>query len=329
MTNTKGVPTYSDIPEHYIFELDSNVQREHVFYKNRYGITLAGDMYTPKNMVKGTRLRAVVIGAPYSGVKEQGPGVWANELAKRGFAALTFDPSFNGYSGGLPRHVSSPDIFTEDFMAGVDFLSVQPFVDAQKIGAIGICGSGGFSLSAAAVDTRIKAVITASMIDISHNPDVFYTPEKRKQQQNTLAMQRIEDFKAGTAKVTSPYPAIPSDSIPEGLDPMTAEFWSFYAMKRGHHPNALGGFTATSDLAFMNYHLLEHIADISPRPVMILAGEKASTKVFSEEIFANLKEPKIFVTVPNANHVDLYDGGEDHNKLPWDKITDFLNTNLK
>lgn len=153
--------------EYYTFELSENVTRTHVSYKNRFGITLAGDLYTAKDLDKSKQYPALIIGSPYGGVKEQGAGLYANQLAQLGFVVLTFDPSYNGYSDGEPRHVSSPDIFVEDFSAGVDFIGVQPFVDRNKIGAIGICGSGGFALSAAKVDTRIKAVATTSMYDIS------------------------------------------------------------------------------------------------------------------------------------------------------------------
>jgi dienelactone hydrolase len=243
--------------EQYIFTLSSNVARKHVCYKNRFGITIAADLYTPIGMDAGAKHPAVVIGPPYSGVKEQGPGVYANELAQRGFVALAFDPSYNGESGGEPRHVSSPDIFTEDFMAGVDYLGTREFVDREKIAAVGICGSGGFALSAASVDVRIRAVVTASMVDISGNADLFYTPETKKARLQALAQKRYEDFGRLEAEVIPAYPAEAADSIPEGLDPMTAEFWSFYALKRGHHPNARGGFTTTSDYQLFQFSAAE------------------------------------------------------------------------
>lgn len=311
--------------EQYIFTLSSKVARKHVCYKNRFGITIAADLYTPIGMDAGAKHPAVVIGPPYSGVKEQGPGVYANELAQRGFVALAFDPSYNGESGGEPRHVSSPDIFTEDFMAGVDYLGTREFVDREKIAAVGICGSGGFALSAASVDVRIKAVVTASMVDISGNADLFYTPETKKARLQALAQKRYEDFGRLEAEVLPAYPAEAADSIPEGLDPMTAEFWSFYALKRGHHPNARGGFTTTSDTSFFNFQLLNHIGDIAPRKVLILAGEKAQTRGLSEQICSRMHGNAELVIVPGANHVDLYD---DVSKIPFDRIEAFLKQNL-
>jgi fermentation-respiration switch protein FrsA (DUF1100 family) len=311
--------------EQYIFSLSDNVSRKHVFYKNRFGITIAADLYIPVGMDTGAKHPAVVIGPPYSGVKEQGPGVYANELVQRGFIALAFDPSYNGESDGEPRHVSSPDIFTEDFMAGVDYLGTREFVDWEKIAAIGICGSGGFALSAASVDVRIKAVVTASMVDISGNADLFYTAETKKARLRELAEKRYEDFGRPEAEVVPAYPAVAADSTPEGLAPMAAEFWSFYAMKRGHHPNALGGFTTTSDYSFFNFQLLNHIGDIAPRRVLIIAGEKAQTRSLSEQIFNRIKDNAELMIIPDANHVDLYD---DVRKIPFDRIEGFLKKNL-
>ncbi|HUM83997.1 MAG TPA: alpha/beta hydrolase [Lachnospiraceae bacterium] len=311
--------------EHYIFSLSNKVARKHAAYKNRFGITIAADLYTPIDMDGNTRYPAVVIGPPYSGVKEQGPGVYANELAQAGFVALAFDPSYNGESGGEPRHVSSPDIFTEDFMAGVDYLGTRGFVDRDKIAALGICGSGGFALSAASVDVRIRAVVTASMVDISGNAELFYTPEMKKERLQLLAQKRYEDFGKSEAEVIPSFPAEPENRIPSGLDPMGAEFWSFYAMKRGHHPNARGGFTTTSDYSFFNFQLLNHIEEIAPRKVMIIAGEKAQTRGLSEQICSRMQGNAELVIVPGANHVDLYD---DVSKIPFDRIEAFLKQNL-
>jgi len=305
----------------YIFKLSEDVERKHVFYKNRFGITIAADLYTPKNMDSSAKLPGVVIGPPYSGVKEQGPGIYANQLAQNGYAALAFDPSYNGESGGEPRHVSSPDIFTEDFMAGVDYLGTRDFVDRERISAIGICGSGSFALAAASVDVRIKAVVTASMVDISGNADLFYPGEAKKERLKFLAEKRYEDFGKLQAEVNAPYPEEPAESIPEGVDPMTAEFWSFYAMNRGHHPNALGGFTTTSDYSFFNFQLLNHIEDIAPRKVLILTGEKAQTRPLNEGIYSRFEGNAELIVVPDANHVDLYD---DLEKIPFDRILDFL-----
>ena len=309
----------------YIFTLSKDVDRKHVAYKNRFGITISADLYTPKDMAAGAKLPGVVIGPPYSGVKEQGPGVYANQLAQNGYAALSFDPSYNGESGGEPRHVSSPDIFTEDFMAGVDYLGTREFVDRERIAAIGICGSGGFALAAASVDVRIKAVVTASMVDISGNADLFYPGEAKKERLKVLAEKRYEDFGKLQAEVIAPYPEETADSIPEDLDPMSAEFWSFYSMKRGHHPNALGGFTTTSDYSFFNFQLLNHIGDIAPRKVLILTGENAETRPLNEGIYSRFDGNAQLIVVPGANHVDLYD---DLEKIPLDRILDFIGKSM-
>lgn len=309
----------------WIAELSDSVERVDVSYKNRYGIELAGELYTPKGLNKSAKNAAVVIGAPYGGVKEQGPYVYANELAKRGFVVLTFDPSFNGESGGEPRHVSSPDIFTEDFSAGVDYLGTLDYVDREKIGAIGICGSGGFALSAAQVDTRIKAVVTASLVDISGNSATL-SAEERQAALDSLAAKRWADVDNGSPEYIPTFPADTAASFPDGLDPMSAEFFEFYGLERGHHPRARGGFTTTSEAAFMNYSLLNHLDTISPRPVMMIAGENTMSKGITDMVYDQLGDNKEYITVPNANHIDLYD---DVTKIPFDEIEEFLKTNLK
>ena len=306
---------------YYIFDLSDNVERTAVFYPNRFGITLAGDLYTPKNLDESHSYPALVIGAPYGGVKEQGPGVYANELAQRGFIVLAFDPSYNGESGGVPRHISSPEIFSEDFSAGVDFLGRLPYVDRERIGALGICGSGGFALSAAAMDARIKAVATASMYDISSFGNDA-TGEARQQQLQALAEQRWVDVDNGIASVSRVYPEdAPYEEIPEGVEGLNVEWFTFYALERGWHPNAGGSFTATSNMAFMNYPLLSHIAEISPRPILFIVGENAHSVAFSERAYENASEPKELYVVPDAIHIDLYDRTD---LIPFDKIEDFF-----
>ena len=235
--------------EQYTFELNDNVVRRHVEFKNRYGITLAADLYTPKGMDETVRHAAVTVGPPYSGTKEQGPGVYANQLAQRGYVVLAVDPPYFGESGGEPRFVSSPELYSETFSAATDYLGCLPYVERERIGAIGICGSGGFALSAAQVDVRIKAVVTASMVDISQNRQMI-PAEKLGDVKRQLAEQRWKDFEAGTPEVIHSFPETVSDSIPEELtDPMAREFFSYYGLKRGHHPRARGGFTTTSQMA--------------------------------------------------------------------------------
>ena len=310
----------------YICKLDENVERTHVRYPNRYGIALAGDLYTMKNLDKTGKHPAIVIGAPYGGVKEQGPSVYANELAKRGFVVLTFDPCYMGESAGEPRHVSSPDLFSENISAGVDYLGLLPYVDRNKIAALGICGSGGFSLSAAAVDTRIKAVITASMFDMSVAARMGQTPEQIQQRKEQFSLQRWKDAENGQPEYLPTFPEEAVEEIPDEVQGLNREFFEFYVTKRGHHPNARGGFTTTSDLSFLNYALNDHIAEISPRPVLFIVGEQAESRFFSDMAFEQAAEPKRMLVVRVCNHVDLYD---DTAKIPFDEIERFLHENLQ
>lgn len=310
---------------YYICKLNENVERTHVRYRNRYGIALAGDLYTARDIDKNQKHPAIVVGAPYGGVKEQGPSVYANELAKRGFVVLTFDPCYMGESGGEPRHVSSPDLFSENVSAGVDYLGLLPYVDREKIAALGICGSGGFSLSAAAMDTRIKAVITASMFDMSVAVRMGQTPEQIQEKKEQLSRKRWEDVESGEPEYIPSFPEEPVTAIPDEIQGLNREFFEFYATKRGHHPGARGNFTTTSDLSFMNYALNDHIAEISPRPILFIVGEQAESRFFSDIAFEKAAEPKRMIVVPDCNHVDLYD---DTSKIPFDEIEDFLNKNL-
>lgn len=309
----------------YIFELSEKVSRRHVRYQNRYGITLAGDLYTAKDLDEGQTHPALVVGPPYGGVKEQGPGVYANELAQRGFVVLAFDPSFMGESGGEPRHVSSPDIFAENFSAGVDFLGTLPYVDRERIGAIGICGSGGFALSAAQTDARIKAVATSAMYDISGFATMM-DHDQWNAAMEKLAAQRWADVDNGEPLYIPSFPEEPADKVPEGLTGPEAEFYEFYGLKRGHHPRALGGFTVTSDMAMSNFQSLNHIAMISPRPILFINGDISHSRMFSETAYAAAAEPKELYLVEGARHIDLYDDVE---KIPFDKLEQFFKDSLK
>ncbi len=310
----------------YICKLDEAVERIHVRYPNRYGMALAGDIYTPKDLDKGQKHPALVVGAPYGGVKEQGPAVYANELAKRGFVVLTFDPCYMGESAGEPRHVSSPDLFSENISAGVDCLGLLPWVDRGKIAALGICGSGGFALSAAAMDTRIKAVITASMFDMSVAARLGQTPEQIQKKKERLSRQRWKDAENGLPEYLPSFPEEPVDTAPDEVQGLNREFFEFYATPRGHHPNARGGFTSTSDLSFLNYALNDHIAEISPRPILFLVGEQAESRFFSDMAFEKAAEPKRMLVIPNCSHVDLYDAVA---KIPFDEIERFLRESLQ
>ena len=309
----------------YICKLDESVERKHVRYQNWYGLALAGDLYTLKNMDKTKKHAAIVVGAPYGGVKEQGPAVYANELARRGFVVLTFDPCYMGESGGEPRHVSSPDLFSENISAGVDFLGLLSFVDRDKIAALGICGSGGFALSAAAADTRIKAVITASMYDMSAASRLGLTQEQIRQRKEQLSLQRWKDAEKGVPEYIPSFPEEAAEEIPDDMEGIWREFFEFYGTRRGHHPNARGGFTTTSDLSFMNFPLDTYLAEISPRPILFLVGQQAESRFFSDMAFEKAAEPKKMIVVPDCNHVELYD---DTSKIPFDEIVRFLHVNL-
>lgn len=312
------------------FKLSDKVIHQKVSYPNRYGITLSADMYMPKDIDKSKKYPALVIGTPYGGVKEQGAGIYAQTMAERGFVAIAFDESYNGESGGEPRHISSPEIFSEDFSAGVDFLGTRPFVDRNRIGAIGICGSSAFALKAAQVDQRIKAIATASMYDMSrvirNGWQDSMTAEERTKLLTELGEQRWKDFEAGTPLLPEGFPTVATDSIPEGLDHISSEFWEYYAMDRGHHPRSHGPFTATSNMAFMNFPLMNYVQDISPRPILFIIGEKAHSRYFAEDAYKLAKEPKALVIVPGARHIDLYDRVD---MIPFDKLDDFFTKALK
>lgn len=309
----------------YIADLSKNVNREPVSYNNRYGMTIAGDLYTAKGLDKTQKHPALIVGAPYGGVKEQGPCVYANELAQRGFVVLTFDQSFMGESGGEPRHVSSPDIFTENFSAAVDFLGLQSFIEREKIGVIGICGSGGFALSAAQMDTRIKAVATASMYDMSAAVRGDMDAETLRAAKEQLSRQRWADAENGAPEYVPSFPEQPLDAVPAELGEPDAEWFRFYAVKRGHHPNARGGFTTTSALTMMNYPLLAHIDQISPRPILFIVGDRAHSKFFSENAYQAAREPKELYEVADAEHIDLYDRTD---RIPFDKLAAFFRSAL-
>jgi hypothetical protein len=325
-----GVSVAADTQEwDKTFPKSDKVIHEKVSYTNRYGITVAADMYLPKNINKSKKYAALIVGTPYGGVKEQGAGIYAQTMAERGFVVIAFDESFNGESSGEPRHISSPDIFVEDFSAGVDFLGTRPFVDRNKIGVIGICGSGAFAVTAAQVDRRIKAVATASMYDMSRVIRKGWkdgmSDEQRNKALDQLGEQRWKDVENGRPLLPPGFPSEPADSIPEGLDPISSEFWEYYAMERGHHPRSHGPFTKTSEMAFMNFPLMNYIETISPRPILFIMGENAHSRYFTEDAYKRAAEPKELYIVPGARHIDLYDRTD---MIPFDKLESFFNENL-
>ena len=315
--------------DHYTFQASEKVTRQKITYKNRYGISISADLYLPKN--RGSEpIAALAIGGPYGAVKEQSSGLYAQTMAERGFAALAFDPSYTGESGGEPRNLSSPDINTEDFSAAVDYLGLQSFVDRNRIGVIGICGFGGFSLSAASMDKRIKAVATTSMYDMCRVMGKGWedkmTNDERSKMLEQMSQQRWTDAANGTP---ASGPRILPEKLDENTDAFTREYFDYYRTPRGFHknsPNSNGAWTATNALPFMNFPLLTHIKEISPRPVLIVVGEKAFSRYFGEDAYKAAAEPKELMIVPGANHVDLYDKTD---KIPFNKLTSFFNENLK
>lgn len=326
--NSKKMNT-TEQTEHYTFKLSDKVTREKVSFKNRYGITLSGDLYLPKNR-GNEKLSALAISGPFGAVKEQSSGLYANQMAERGFIALAFDPSYTGESGGEPRNVASPDINTEDFSAAVDFLGIQKNIDRNKIGVIGICGFGGMALNATAIDKRIKAVATTSMYDMSRVNAKGYndamTLEQRSQLLAQLGEQRWKDAENGK-------PAYPTTHLPEKLNgdepQFVKEYFDYYKTPRGYHVRSLNstiGWTKTNSLSFMNMPLLTYIKEISPRPMLIIAGSEAHSRYFSEDAYKAAAEPKELIIIPNAVHVDLYDKVD---VIPFAKLETFFRTNLK
>lgn len=331
-TTQKGIATNMNQTEqgdHYTFELSDKVTRQKVTFKNRYGITLTGDLYVPKNVEK-EKLSALAISGPFGAVKEQSSGLYANQMAERGFITLAFDPSYTGESGGDPRNVASPDINTEDFSAAVDFLGIQKNIDRNKIGIIGICGFGGFALNATAIDKRIKAVATSTMYDMTRVMSKGYndavTLEQRTKMLEQLAQQRWKDAENGTFA----YGARLNAAKLKGDEPQfVKEYSDYYCTPRGYHErsvNSTGSWTATNALPFMNMPILSYIKEISPRPLLIIAGEKAHSRYFSEDAYKAANEPKELMIIPGAVHVDLYDQLD---VIPFDKLETFFNQNLK
>ena len=296
-------------------------QRKKVVYRNRYGLDITGELYFKKGISLDQKHPALIIGAPYGGVKEQGPCVYGNELAQKGFIVLTFDQSFMGESGGFPRNVSSPDIFVENFSAAVDFLGLQRFVDREKIGVIGICGSGGFALSAAQCDTRIRAVAVMSMYDMNMAVRGNRNREELQAVKERLSNQRWLDAENGYPEYLPGFPEQPIEKVPEDIPEPGAEWFRFYALKRGHHPNARGGFTTTSELAIMNFRLLDFIEEISPRPILFVVGDRAHSRFFSDAAYERALEPKEMLVVEDAEHIDLYDRRD---RIPFDRLAEFF-----
>lgn len=311
-----------------VFPKSDKVNVQKVEFKNRFGIILRGDLYTPKK-ISSSKLPAIAISGPFGAVKEQSSGLYAQTLAERGFITLAFDPSYTGESSGKPRHVASPDINTEDFSAAVDFLSNYKNVDSEKIGILGICGFGGFAINAAAIDTRIKATTAVTMYDMTRVSARGYndsTDENaRYEMKKALNNQRTQDFKNNKYKGAEGLPEKLTGNEPQ----FVKDYWGYYKTKRGFHSrsiNSNGKWNMTSSLSLINQPILQYSSEIRT-PVLIVHGEKAHSRYFGEDAFKKLKgDNKELLIVNDANHVDLYDNIE---KIPFDKIESFYKENLK
>lgn len=308
------------------FAKSDKVDHKKVTFKNRYGITLVADLYQPKNL--SGKCAAIAVGGPFGAIKEQSSGLYAQIMAERGFVTLAFDPSFTGESGGEPRHVASPDINTEDFSAAVDCLGLLPAVDRERIGIIGICGWGGMALNATAVDKRVKAVVASTMYDMTRVMSKGYndsmTKEQRTKTLEQLSLQRWRDAEKGEPELGPIF-----NELKGGEPQFVVDYADYYKSRdRGFHPRAINSnssWTITNPLSFMNMPLLSYIDEISPRPMLLVHGEKAHSRYFAETAFAAAAEPKELMIIKGATHIDLYDRVD---VIPFDKMTQFFHQYL-
>ena len=311
-----------------VFPKSVKVDHRKVTFHNRYGITLAADLYTPKG-AEG-KLPAIAVSGPFGAVKEQSSGLYAQKMAELGFLTLAFDPSYTGESGGTPRYAASPDINTEDFCAAVDFLSVQENVDPERIGIIGICGWGGMAINAAAMDTRIKATAAMTMYDMTRvNANGYFdsenTADARYAKKQAMNAQRTADYKNGAYTLAGGV----VDPLPEDAPQFVKDYYGYYKTQRGYHPRSLnsnGGWNVTSSLSFMNMPILQYAGEIRSA-VLLVHGEKAHSRYFSEGAYEKLTgDNKELMIIPGANHVDLYDNLA---AIPFEKLRSFFEEYLK
>lgn len=317
------------------FPKSEQVNHRKVTFRNRYGITLAADLYEPKNAAG--RLAAIAVCGPFGAVKEQAAGLYAQTMAERGFLTIAFDPSFTGESGGEPRYMASPDINTEDFQAAVDFLSVQENVDPERIGTIGICGWGGMALNAAALDTRIKATVASTMYDMTRvNAKGYFDAEDsadaRYEKKRALNAQRIADYRSGTYALAGGV----VDPLPDDAPFFVKDYHDYYKTPRGYHPRSLnsnGGWNVTGCMSFLNQPILRYVNEIRSA-VLVMHGEKAHSCYFSRDAYAAMvkdnpyTDNKELLIIPDAVHTDLYDGGG-KDAIPFDKLEAFFNEHLR
>ena len=312
------------------FPKSKKVNHSKVTFTNRYGITLAADMYVPKNA--GEKLAAIAVCGPFGAVKEQASGLYAQTMAERGFLTIAFDPSFTGESGGEPRYMASPDINTEDFQAAVDFLSTRENVDPEKIGIIGICGWGGMAINAAALDTRIKATAAMTMYDMARvNANGYFdaenSPDARYEKKRALNAQRTEDFKNGTYALGGGV----VDPLPDDAPYFVKDYYDYYKTKRGYHKRSLnsnGGWNVTGCISFINQPILKYSCEIRSA-VLVVHGEKAHSLYFGRDAYYDIvrNNPycgnKELLIIPGASHTDLYDGGG-KDAIPFDRLAEFF-----
>ena len=310
-----------------VFPQSDKVDHTKVTFHNRYGITLAADLYAPKNA--GGRLPAIAVSGPFGAVKEQSSGLYAQKMAECGYLTIAFDPSFTGVSGGQPRYVASPDINTEDFCAAVDFLSVQENVDPERIGIIGICGWGGMAVNAAAQDTRIKATAAMTMYDMTRvNANGYFDSENnadaRYAKKQAMNAQHTKDYFSGSYALAGGV----VDPLPEDAPQFVKDYYAYYKTPRGYHPRSLnsnGGWNVTSSLSFLNMPILQYASEIRSA-VLLVHGETAHSRYFSEGVYEKLTgENKELLIIPGANHTDLYDRMD---VIPFDKLDAFFRDNL-
>ena len=311
-----------------VFPQSDKVSHSKITFHNRYGITLAADLYMPQGATG--KLPAIAICGPFGAVKEQASGLYAQTLAERGFLTIAFDPSYTGESGAKPRYVASPDINTEDFCAAIDYLSTRKDVDPERIGILGICGWGGMAVNAAAIDTRIKATVASTMYDMSRvNANGYFdtanNPDARNELRKQLNAQRTEDYRNGTYALAGGLP----DTVPADAPQFLKDYFNYYKTERGYHKRSLnsnGGWNKTSTLSFLNMPILAYAGEIR-NAVLLIHGENAHSRYFSEDTYKELKgDNKELLIIPGANHTDLYDNFD---KIPFDKIVSFYHEHLK
>ena len=328
-----------------VFKIDNSIEVKNVRFQNRYGFEVAGHLYLPKNFDANKKYKAVVITGPFGAVKEQSSGFYAQEMAENGYVAVAFDPSMTGESSGIRRNMGSPEIFTEDYHAAVDFVTNLKFVNPEQIGAIGICGLSGMAITAAGSDSRIKAVATSAMYDMSesisdHYAGDYYTAEQREIVKKHLAKMRDEEAKTGKSirgahelgvsangKIET-FDLMFPDKLPADANPVIQDFYNYY-VGRAFHPRAINSnrsaWDSTTPYGFFDFNLMDNIDELGNTPVLLITGDKAHSKYFSDNVYSKIKGPKEEIVVPDATHVDLYDQTD---KIPFKRLVEFFNKNL-